>query len=63
MYRVIFESVNPRDRRKVVERGPWLVNLQAAMEWKSFLAPHLPYQKIWIESADALGIRMTEAMS
>ena len=63
MYRVIFESVNPRDRRRLVERGPWLVDLRAATEWKSFLDPHLPYQTIWIESADALGIKMTEAMS
>lgn len=60
MYRVIFESVSPRDRRKVVERGPWLVDLLAAENWKSLLDPHLPYQKIWIESADALGIDMTE---
>ena len=60
MYRVIFESVSPRDRRKVVERGPWHVNLLAAENWKSVLDSHLPYQKIRFESADALGIAMTK---
>ena len=40
MYRVIYESVSPRDRRKLVERGPWPVHLRALGNGNPFSIPN-----------------------
>ncbi|NDP58630.1 MAG: hypothetical protein GZ090_04675 [Oxalobacteraceae bacterium] len=51
MYRVVFESQHPRDKRLIIERGPWLVDRASADYWKTTFSKLLPQQFIWIELA------------
>lgn len=51
MHRVVFESQHPRDKRLIVERGPWRVDHAAAEHWKTCFRKLLPCQRIWVESA------------
>ncbi|MEB0136509.1 hypothetical protein QN362_14305 [Actimicrobium sp. CCC2.4] len=50
MYRVVFESQHPLDKRLIIERGPWLVDRASADHWKTYFSKLLPHQCIWIES-------------
>lgn len=52
MYRVIFESQHPRDKRLIIERGPWLTDHASAEYWKTYFRKLLPTQCIWIETGE-----------
>ncbi|MFT5535354.1 MAG: hypothetical protein ACI8WM_000785 [Burkholderiaceae bacterium] len=52
MYRLIFESQHPRDKRLIIERGPWLIDRSSAEYWKTYFSKRLPSQSIWIESGE-----------